>query len=80
MRKSTKKALIIAIIGVVVWILSVGIGISIQFASMSNHDENASFVRFLLFLLVGGLGFMTALVSGIIWLLFYLQDRKEMKS
>lgn len=77
MRKGTKRALVIAIIGAAVWILSFGIGIAINITSMSNSsDIHSSFIPFMVTALIGGFGFLTAIVSGIICVLFNLQDRK----
>gem|GEM_PF-6819331 len=69
---TSNKSFIFAFIGVVIWILSAILGGVFYFNSVSNHNnflEDPSPVPVVLCGVVSGLGFLTAMVSVIAYIL-----------
>ncbi|MDR6551791.1 hypothetical protein [Paenibacillus qinlingensis] len=75
MKRGSQKSLIIAVIGAVVWIFSAIIGLYIQINSTPFHPtfeealEPHSPTPFFICLVIAGIGFVVAVISGIKYLL-----------
>lgn len=83
MKKGTSKSLIIAMIGVVVWILGAVIGLYIQLTSTPFQPtfeetlEPHSPAPFFICLAIGGIGFVVAVIFGIKYVLDRLTHRSN---
>lgn len=83
MKRGRPKSLIIAVIGAVVWIFSAVIGLFIQITSIPFQPtfeealEPHSPAPFLICLVIAGIGFVVAIISGIKYLLDRLAYRLD---
>ncbi|OAS21556.1 hypothetical protein [Paenibacillus oryzisoli] len=83
MKRGWSKSLIIAVIGAVVWIFSSVIGLYIQITSTPFQPtfeealEPHSPAPFFICLVIAGIGFVVAIISGIKYLLDRLTHRLD---